>query len=189
MRRPRDLHDGESNVIALRPHDFLEFVVYGRPTPQGSKRGVAITRGSKAKGTLEYTGKVAMVESSSEHLGPWRQSVSVACVRERTRRGVPAVAGGDVVPMAPLEGPLLLVLTFTMHRPKRAKRGELPAVQPDLSKLVRAVEDGISDGGGWADDKLVVSCIARKRYVGDQGTLTSPGVAVAISTLTEEHRP
>ena len=75
----------------------------------------------------------------------------------------------------PLEQPLWVVFGFTFRRPKghTRKDGTLrksaplwPAVRPDTTKLVRAVEDALT-GIVWADDALIVDQQACKTYVGE----------------------
>ena len=77
-------------------------------------------------------------------------------------------------------GPVILELRFRLPRPKghvkkdgtlRLGKPELPISSPDLSKLVRAVEDSLTGAGVWTDDSLVADLFARKRYAspGEEG--------------------
>ncbi len=69
----------------------------------------------------------------------------------------------------PLEGPVMVVLTFVLPRPLRLGRrsdpdDEIPApARPDLDNLVKSVLDGLN-GVAWADDGAVTPVMARKRY-------------------------
>jgi Holliday junction resolvase RusA-like endonuclease len=108
----------------------------GIPRPQGSKRAFVVG------------GRAVMIESSAEHLRTWRS-------RLRT-------AFASAPPDRLLEGPVALEVTFILPRPKRPRYAE-PAVRPDLSKLVRAVEDELT-GTVIADDAQIVVLEARKRY-------------------------
>lgn len=128
--------------------------VVGRPAPQGSKR---------------HVGNGVMVESS-KYVGTWRQAVTAAAL--------------DVRPAEPLDGPLHVVMAFTLARPRSApKRREWPDTMPDLSKLVRATEDAITDAGIWADDARVVSCAASKVWWPHQLALPVPGCVVAVDVI------
>lgn len=132
----------------------LSFIVHGTPRPQGSKR---LLRNP-------YTGKVAMVESSRQ-LGPWRDSVVAAA------RG----AMGDLT--EPLQGPVRLSVVCSFARPKSHYRAGKNAHllrdgaprahtgKPDMSKLVRAVEDALTDAGVIRDDAQINSLVAVKEWI------------------------
>lgn len=135
------------------------FWVIGLPAPQGSKR---------------HLGNGVLVESSKK-VKPWRQDVTAAALAART-------------PQVPLDGPLALVVCFTLPRPKSAPKRRLwPDRTPDLSKLVRSTEDAITTAGLWADDARVVSCDAAKRYVGDPKALPVPGAVIGLGPI--DHQP
>ncbi len=135
----------------------LQFWVPGIPRPQGSKRSL---------------GKGVMVESS-KYVKDWRHAITQAAWTYRLERPT-------------ITAPVALRLDFYLPRPKYhlkadgfAKERYLlarPKAKPDASKLVRAVEDAITDAGLWADDSLVVSLRAEKWYADDTG----PGVEVLI---------
>ena len=61
-----------------------------------------------------------------------------------------------------LTGPLRVDALFYLRSPKRPQ-WELPAVRPDLDKLLRAAFDALS-GVVYGDDAQIVSVIARKIY-------------------------
>lgn len=66
----------------------------------------------------------------------------------------------------PLPGPIRLTVQFNMPRGKSVKR-EHHTVPPDLSKLVRAVEDSITVKGGGGcirDDAEITRLVAGKDY-------------------------
>lgn len=131
--------------------------VYGTPAPQGSKKAFAL----RTAGV--YTGKVAVMEQNHGPVKSWRQAVLEAA--QAKRNGA-----------APLLGPLTVVMHFYLKRPKSHYRigknagilkdtaPEYPAKVPDLSKLVRATEDALTDAGVWADDALVVEIRTRKLW-------------------------
>lgn len=131
--------------------DHLEIVVVGTPAPQGSKR---------------HVGHGVMIESS-KLVKPWRQDVRAAAIEALE-------AGGPTFPT----GPVSLAVTFRVARPKghyrTGKHAALlrdsapvwPAVKPDVSKLVRATEDALTEAGVWRDDAQVASLVAFKTYAG-----------------------
>ncbi len=76
----------------------------------------------------------------------------------------------------PIEGPVALTTIFCFVRPKShfLKSGKLtksaPAgkiSKPDDSKLVRAIEDSITDAGLWGDDCQKTKGVSEKIYPGD----------------------
>lgn len=110
----------------------------GIPAPQGSKR---------------HVGGGRMVEVSRA-VGPWREAV-----RAETQRVVMAGQGG------PWPCPVQVRIAFRLPRPKSAPASvRWPAKRPDLDKLVRAVLDGITEGGALFDDSQVVMLGASKRF-------------------------
>ena|ERR1700748_557707 len=132
---------------------MISFRVIGIPAPQGSKSFMGVGANGRAK----------MVESSKK-VGPWRDAVRTTTHQFMTNAG-----------LAPFECPLFLLVTFYLPRPKSApKRVIWPAKYPDLSKLVRSTEDGMTDRppdkkgnkltGAWADDALIVRCMANKEF-------------------------
>ncbi|HSW43504.1 MAG TPA: RusA family crossover junction endodeoxyribonuclease [Patescibacteria group bacterium] len=137
----------------------LHFTVHGTPAPQGSKR---------------HVGHGVMVESS-KRLPAWRTLVTDAAWA--ARNGAPA-----------LEGPVHLDVAFGFRRPRshygtgRNAERLRPSAPPwptgrnigDLSKLVRALEDSLTDAGVWRDDAQVVS-INAKRFWWD-----GPGAEVRV---------
>jgi Holliday junction resolvase RusA-like endonuclease len=154
---------------------LITITAYGRPAPQGSKR---------------HVGGGRMVESSKA-LGPWRDAVKAAALQLRT------------ADWTPLDGPLSVSMVFTFARPKshyrtgrnaallRADAPAQPQTAPDLSKLIRASEDALTDAGIWADDARVVNFAETgKFYAGDAPhTLTSPGAVIRIWTATAVDAP
>jgi crossover junction endodeoxyribonuclease RusA len=130
---------------------MLQFVVPGRPAPQGSKR---------------HVGHGVMVESSRE-LGPWRERVALAAHNAMTAAGA-----------TPFTGAVAIRLCFVLPRPKNTpKRRTPPAIKrPDLDKLTRSVLDAIT-GVVLLDDAQVVDLHAHKRLAGI-GEI--PGVAVTV---------
>lgn len=136
---------------------MIEIIVLGTPAPQGSKR---------------HVGNGRMIEMSKA-VGPWREAV-----RAETQRKV----------TMPLAGPVAVRVWFMLKRPnghcRTGRNAHLlrdgaparPAGTPDLDKLIRAVLDGLTQGGAWKDDAQVVTITAAKHYA-DQGP---PGCKIEI---------
>lgn len=151
-------------VEAPRPrqpdHELLvEFAVRGIPAPQGSKRAFR----------NKFSGRIQQVESSKA-VGPWRERVALAA---ETAMGL----------RSPLEGPLRLTLEFRFPRPAshrgtkglRASAPTIHAQRPDLSKLIRAVEDALTTIV-WRDDAQVAVVDARK----DWDDVTPAGMTLRV---------
>ncbi len=141
---------------------MISFFVPGKPVPQGSKRWVG-----------------RMIEANANLL-PWRATVTEYARRAMTERSEGAF---------PITGPIYVTMRFSFQRPKAhygtgKNAGRLkdnaphlhPSV-PDLDKLIRAVNDGITDSGMWQDDAQVVTLYATKFYS------EQPGVTVEVEPL------
>lgn len=117
----------------------ITFIVLGRPQQRGSKRALPI--GGKSGG------RIILVDDNKRSV-PW-----MACVRATAFNAYV----GDL-----LDGPLCLTARFFFARPQshygakgvKASAPRYHAQTPDLSKLLRALEDGLS-GIVWRDDRLV----------------------------------
>ena len=90
---------------------MIEFEVFGRPAPQGSK---TIMRGR-------------LVESS-KYLPAWRKAIAEAATEAQAETGFYS------------DQPLAVSVIFFLPRPKTVKRS-LPTAPPDLDKLARAIGD------------------------------------------------
>ena len=142
----------------------IEFWVPGIPRPQGSKRGFSTPKG-----------KVIMVEMSKALPG-WRADVRAEAMKH--------------APDSLLEGPLWLHAEFVFSRPKahyytgkrshllRANALEYVTKAPDLSKLIRGIEDAM-ESILFKNDSQIAYVVARKTF-GD-----SPGVRVTLSTVRD----
>jgi Holliday junction resolvase RusA-like endonuclease len=138
---------------------MIEFVVYGSPAPQGSKKFVGTTK----------AGRGLLVESSKK-VKPWRMDVKAAAEAARAQHGT-------------ITGPLVVTMVFTLPKPASApkRRRTWPDRKPDLSKLVRSTEDAITDAGLWEDDARIVDCCASKAFPGEAvRALRAPGVFIRI---------
>ena len=144
---------------------MIRLQVYGTPASQGSKRWLPNGR---------------MIEADQK-VKPWR-----AAVREAVYHGMKL----DMGPVAPLEGPVAVRVTFLFARPKShygTRKGE-PYLRddapvfvtrtPDVDKCVRALLDPLTEMGVWGDDSQVVIVHAAKRYcIGSE----KPGATVIIT--------
>lgn len=136
--------------------DCLSLFIAGRPTPQGSMRAVRVGRGDR--------GKIVLV-SDNPNLAAWRATITEAI------RG-----------KASFDGPVTVNLIFRLPKPK-TNRNQLPSSRPDLDKLIRAVLDGLTDGGLWPDDGRVTSITASKLWATES---LEPGVWLLVcATQTE----
>lgn len=106
----------------------LSFVVYGHPSPQGSKNGYV--RG----------GKVVMKESS-DGLGPWRDAV-----RAMAKKAIAEWAARQGRPWEALDEAVMVSPTITMPATKEStKTGAVYHMgRPDLDKLQRALGDALA---------------------------------------------
>lgn len=124
----------------------VTFTVYGQPQPAGSK-----TAGKTKSGKL-------FVRDSARGSAPWKRQVAQAAGEAMNGAGL-------------LDGALELSVIFTVPRPKghfgarglRPSAPEHPTVRPDVTKLLRAVEDACT-GVVWRDDAQVVAQHALKGY-------------------------
>lgn len=146
-------------------NEAYRFFVAGTPRPGGSKKGFFNKR----------IGRVMLIDAS-KHNEPWRNSVINAA----------KLILGDEMPLA---GPLKLTVMFTMPRPQNhygcgKNAGVLKSaspvyhtVKPDTTKLLRPLEDALTDIRFWHDDTQVALQVAVKRY-GEH-----PGAEVIIEKL------
>lgn len=132
----------------------LSFVVPGVAQPAGSKR--AFVKGGRA-----------VVVDDAKGSRPWKNAVSAEAAKAMTFHSDDGTSGYR----PPLEGPLELQVIFWLPRPKghygarglRPSAPAYPAVRPDATKLLRAVEDAMT-GIVWRDDAQVVHQVVGKRY-------------------------
>jgi Holliday junction resolvase RusA-like endonuclease len=67
----------------------------------------------------------------------------------------------------PLRGPLEVMITFCVSRPKSVRR-VLPEVKPDLDNLIKGVFDGCN-GIFWVDDAQICMLSSSKQYTDGPG--------------------
>ena len=141
---------------------MIEFIAYGTPGPQGSKKFVGLSK----------SGKGLMIESSRK-VKPWRENVVLAAQK--------AIRGRQMFTC-----PVIVRMVFTVERPKIAKNRHFPSVKPDVSKLVRSTEDALTSAGVWKDDALAVeySRVAKFYPNTDPESLDYPGVRIRIDEIS-----
>ena len=118
---------------------MISYFVEGEPAPQGSKNGFV------------KNGRVVMVESSKK-VKPWREAVAWQTKAKVTE---------------PMTSSVEIALVFHLPRPKSVSR-VWPSVKPDLDKLIRSTFDGLTTGGLYTDDALVIAVSASKQYATDR---------------------
>jgi Holliday junction resolvase RusA-like endonuclease len=128
---------------------MISYFVPGEPAPQGSKNGFV------------KNGRVVLVESSKK-VKPWREAVALTTALHR--------AGSE-----PIATSVEIALVFHLLKPKSVKR-QFPSVKPDLDKLIRSTFDGLTTGGLYVDDALVIALSASKIY-----TDSKPGCQIIVS--------
>ena len=134
----------------------METVIHvaGTPTPQGSKKGFVIS------------GRAVLVESSAVKLKAWRKAVAEAA-KHANDSGLPYIT------------PVHVDIVFWLTRPQKPKFAHAPGVKPDLDKLVRGVLDALVHAGTLADDSLVTSLVAEKRYAPGEKTGATISITIA----------
>lgn len=99
------------------------------------------------QGRLSHVGNGRVIHSNAKHLLPWREAVVWHTRQEMSAAGVDE----------PLEGPLALTASFVLPRPKSAPKARwAPHGRPDLSHLLRALEDALTQSGLIVDDAQFV---------------------------------
>jgi Holliday junction resolvase RusA-like endonuclease len=129
---------------------MLEFVVDGVAIPQGSK--------------TVFNGRA--VDANAKKLKPWRSEITLAAKRAAELAGITFEREESVI---------VYIVVF-LPRPKTSKRTD-PNVKPDVDKLARAILDGISDAGVWADDCQVIDLRIVKGY-----TVNTPRTLISIKS-------
>jgi Holliday junction resolvase RusA-like endonuclease len=104
--------------------------------------GVPVQQGSKIPGVTKK-GVPYLRESTDRKLRPWRAAVEDA-------------ASAAMVGQPMLKGPVGLSVEFYFPIVASDRERFWKHTAPDLSKLVRAVEDAITNAGVWEDDARVV---------------------------------
>lgn len=142
---------------------MIQFFVEGTPVPQGSMKA------------FPYMGKDgkphATVTSDNPKLKAWRTEVKDAAKK----------AAGEFK-FEPRE-PLRIDYLFIFIRPKTVKR-KFHTVKPDKDKLVRAVNDALTDSWVVPDDAQIITGTDHKKYADEQHP--NAGVLIRITELKED---
>ena len=134
-----------------RPAKSIKFVAYGKPQQRGSKRAVLIPK--RSGGFVMKNGRpLTAAKDDNENSKAWMAIVNQAAAEAYQ---------GDLI-----RGAASLSVVFYFGRPQshygtgrnagtvKASAPVYHTNQPDLSKLVRCLEDALS-GVVWDDDRLV----------------------------------
>lgn len=129
---------------------MISFYVPGTPKPAGSKRAIV----------NRFSGKAYVID---------------ACEKSRDWKTTVAQVANDYYSGDIISVPIVLQIDFYFPRPKGHRKpcGQLrenapsaKTTKPDLTKIIRAVEDALT-GIIWRDDSQVVEIVARKKYTDD----------------------
>lgn len=135
----------------------LTITIDGTPAPQGSH--VA---------TVDRRGKTH-IRDSNKNLKQWRD---IMTWNARKHAGT-----------FDKEEPLAVSYIFIIPKGKTVRR-QVPAVYPDLDKLIRAAGDSMTAAGVWADDGQVVKL--ERTYKVYETPTSKPGVFIHIREITPE---
>lgn len=158
--------DTQSPTISIR------FTVKGFPVTQGSKTPQHIFN---ARGNCS----VWLRDDNAAELKQWRALVRTGAERAMTGR-------------ERFSGPLLLLAAFYFPRPKShtRKQRENPFVHGggryDVEKLVRAINDAMTEAEVWADDAQVSVLLTEKRYAEQDENV---GVIINVQALDADTPP
>lgn len=137
----------------------LEFSVTGRPAPQGSKRYIG--------GSAKQGGRFI---EASKFLAPWRKLVTEHAIYALCESSWPKATG-----------PVELEVTFYLERPATVSKATRPwpIKPPDTDKLLRGVNDALTDAEVWDDDSQVVKVTAWKCYADTR----EPGCVIKVTPI------
>jgi crossover junction endodeoxyribonuclease RusA len=129
--------------------------------------------------TIDVSGDPASQGSHSVIHG---RIVQVNSAKHKKWRNAVAFAALDLVgnDWELIDEPIKLSVIFYLPRPKTATR-ELPAVMPDLDKLIRSVGDSLT-GTIIRDDSRIVIIQAQKVYADKRGT----GALIHVSSVEND---
>lgn len=142
---------------------LLQFRVVGLPRTAGSLRPM-MTRNKDATKR-----KAVLIPQNNQAHEKWRALVVAEATRARGKAR-----------LATIDGPVKLVLMFALHRGDSRYSRPVAKNLGDVSKLVRAVEDALTEAKVWVDDRLVTYLLAVKDFPGQRVGQSTPGVLVRI---------
>lgn len=130
---------------------MIKFTIYAEPVAQGRPKFAA-----RGKFVTVYDPKKSK---------DWKEFVAVEAKKYGCK---------------PLEGPLRMVLTFRLKKPRSApKSRKYPVVKPDVSNFVKGIEDALN-GICYHDDSQIVVLEASKSYAPEG---YAPGVLIHIEQV------
>lgn len=145
---------------------FLAFRVIGEAKPAGSKNAFVPTNKITHQPYRDKGGRIIVnVVDSCKKSGAWKKTVGDTAKIAMLKAGHPQ----------PIGGPLRLVCRFYQTRPKNQFRTgkfaevlrddapQFPLSKPDLTKLIRAAEDGMTNVV-YSDDSIIVRQTATKEF-------------------------
>lgn len=136
----------------MKSIEHQEFFIEGKPEPQGRGRASTFNAGNR---------KITVRDPIKSR--NWKRDVAVLAKNMRVRL---------------MEGPLRVVMTFYLSRPKSLpKRDVWHVKKPDVDNLSKAVGDALN-GIAYNDDSQIVRLTAHKQYATDK-----VGVHVSIERL------
>jgi Holliday junction resolvase RusA-like endonuclease len=150
MYYPYEIEEGASMNEWMAEHGEIRFTVFGAAQPAGSKRAMH----------HKQSGKIIVLDSNPKS-SDWKKIVGYTARQSYV---------GEV-----LTGPLAVTLRFYQPRPQghygtgrnasvvKASAANRPTGRPDVLKLARAVEDGLT-GVVWRDDAQIVQESLEKQY-------------------------
>jgi Holliday junction resolvase RusA-like endonuclease len=130
----------------------VTFVVEGKPVPKARARVV-----TKGKRRFAFTPK---------KVKDWE-----AVVKKEAKKHFEM----------PFARPVMVSLTFYLHRPKTRRLDFWVTTTPDLDNLEKSVLDGLNEVA-YTDDKLVVMKSSSKRYVTDG----VPRVRITVASIQDQ---
>lgn len=136
----------------------VEVKVIGIAEPKGSAKAFIVNKGKPTQR--------AIVTSDNPRLKDWEHAIQRAVGLECDSQ---------------LLGPIAVIATFYLPRPKAAAKAKFHQTKPDLDKLVRSLNDAVNRVA-FEDDKLIVSIHAHKCYV-------QPGELPHVRVRIEGFRP
>lgn len=159
---------------------MIEFTVYGKPVPQGSKKAFVI------KGTNRAT----VQDTNKGQLDPWRDAVANAALKAMNHD-----------PLR-LDGPVYVHTRFYFKRPAShyGRQNGQPYLKPtaptfcttypDKDKLDRGVFDALTAAGVYTDDARVVDGGSQKFYAdGPNAELSIPGAVILVRPVHTDDLP
>ena len=161
----------------------LRLVVFGTPGTAGSKSAFPLWRTDKATGQRHFVRTLQVEKDLQTVKANWRTAV-MAAAAEQVCCPCPELDCTKLLDPFPLDEALAATVAFTVRKPASAPKTtrSWPAVKPDLSKYVRAVEDALQAAGVLKDDGRIVEYrrLAKVYPREDPDALDVPGAVITL---------